>query len=109
MTTLNAFGFLFLGAVMIFLPAIDPILFQVTALDGASTSALWLIVMGCFQGSLGLAFIVRNEAAPLAVRLMNLRFPAIRPVIRSAPAQVLRPLPRGLTHGRSGEAQRMAA
>jgi hypothetical protein len=108
MTTLNALGFFLLGVLMIFVPAFFPASFAANALDGSSTSALWLGVMGLFQGSMGAFFIMRNEAAPLAVRLMTLRLPTLRPAERRAPAMILRPLQGGYIGGQGGD-ERIAA
>ncbi len=95
MTTLNAFGFFLFGLVMFFAPAFFPEYFAAKALDGSSTSALWLGVMGLFQGSMGITYLVRNEAVPFAVKLMTFRLPAFNPSERSVPAFVLRPLRNG--------------
>ena len=109
MTTLNAFGFFLLGVVMIFLPALAPVFFVVRAMDGSNTSELWLVVMGVLQGMMGVSFIIRNEATPLAVRLMTLRLPTFKPSERVAPALILRPLRGGYVGGQSSGNQRLAA
>ena len=95
---------------MIFLPVLAPGYFIANATDGSSTSALWLGLMGLFQGSMGSFFILRNEAIPLAVRLMTLRLPSFKPAERStAPGFILRPLQNSYMNGQSNEDQRMAA
>ena len=109
MTTTNALGFFLLGLGMIFLPTLAPSSFGANSLDGSSTSALWLGVMGMFQGSMGLFFILRNETVPLAVRLMRLRLPTFKPAERLARGFILRPLRDGYLGGESAENQRLAA
>lgn len=109
MTTLNAFGFFLLGLGMTFLPALAPGFFVAQATDGSNTSELWLVAMGTLQVMMGVSFIIRNEAAPLAVRLMALRLPAFKPVERVVPALILRPLRGGYVGGRSSGNQRLAA
>jgi hypothetical protein len=113
MTTLNAFGFFLFGMVMFFAPAFFPEYFAAKALDGSSTSALWLGVMGLFQGSMGITFLIRNEAVPFAVKLMTLRLPTFNPSERSVPGFVLRPLRDGYlsleSNADSNNDQRVAA
>lgn len=92
MTTLNAFGFFLFGIVLFFAPAFFPEYFVASALDGSSTSALWLGVMGLFQGSMGLACFIRNEAVPLTVKLMTLRLPTFKRSGRRVQGVVLRPV-----------------
>ena len=91
------------------MPVLAPGYFIANAADGSSTSALWLGVMGLFQGSMGTFFIFRNEAMPLAVRLMTLRLPAFKPAERAAPGFLLRPLQNGYMAGQSSDEQRLAA
>jgi hypothetical protein len=109
MTTLNALGFFLLGLAMIFLPVLMPAYFVAKAMDGSNTSGLWLGVMGLFQGSMGVGFIIRNEAAPLAIRLMTLRLPTFKPAERVSPAVILRPLRAGYMGSRTDDNQRVAA
>jgi hypothetical protein len=110
MTTLNALGFFLLGIVMAFLPVLVPGYFIANAADGSNTSALWLGVMGLSQGFMGTFFIMRNEAIPLAVRLMTLRLPSFKPAERSTvPGFLLRPLQNSYMTGQSNEDQRVAA
>lgn len=110
MTTLNAFGFFLLGLVMIFVPILLPDYFAANAADGSNTSALWLAVMGIFQGSMSCFYIVRNEAVPLAVRLMMLRLPTFKSMGRRiSPALMLRPAANSYLGGRNDNGQRMAA
>jgi len=110
MTTLNALGFFLLGIAMLFLPVLAPGYFVATAPDGSNASALWLNIMGLFQGSMGSFFIFRNEGMPLAVRLMTLRLPTFRPAEReTAPGFVLRPLQAGYMGAQSSEEQQLAA
>ena len=95
---------------MLFLPVLAPGYFVANAPDGSNTSALWLGVMGFFQGVMGTFFILRNEGVPLAVRLMTLRLPTFRPAERSSvPNFVLRPLQAGYMGAQSNEEQRLAA
>ena len=111
MTTLNAFGFFLLGLMMAILPVIASAYFPGNSLDGSNTSALWLEVMGVFQGSMGTFFIFRNEAAPFAVRLMTMRFPTFKPADRrtTAPGFLLQPVEGDYLPGQSGENQQLAA
>lgn len=109
MTTLNALGFFMLGIVMIFMPVLIPDYFVADAVDGSSTSALWLGVMGMFQGAMGTLFILRNETLPLLVRLMTLRLPTFKPAERIAPALILRPVQGGYAGNQSQHSQRLAA
>ena len=110
MTTLNAFGFFLLGLVMATVPVIASAYFPGNSLDGSNTSALWLEVMGMFQGSMGTFFIFRNEAAPFAVRLMTMRLPVFKPADRpTAPDFLLQPMGGDYLSGQSGENQRLAA
>lgn len=113
MTTLNAFGFFLFGIVMFFAPAFFPEYFAIKALDGSSTSAVWLCVMGLFQGSMGISCIIRNEAVPFTVKLMTLRLPAFGPSERPLRGFVLRPLRDGYLsfkgNADSNQAQRVAA
>lgn len=110
MTTLNALGFFLLGIAMLFLPVLAPTFFVANSPDGSNTSALWLAMMGLFQGSLGTFFIFRNEGMPLAVRLMTLRLPTFKPAERrSLPDFVLRPLDAGYMTSQTNDEQRVAA
>ena len=110
MTTLNALGFFLLGIAMLFLPVLAPAYFVANAPDGSNTSALWLGLMGLFQGLMGTFFIFRNEGVPFAVRVMTLRIPTFRPAERrSAPGFVLRPLQAGYMADQSNNDQRLAA
>ncbi len=113
MTTLNAFGFFLFGIGMFFAPAFFPQYFAANALDGSSTSALWLGVMGLFQGAMGIACLILNEAVPFAVKLMTLRLPTFKLPERAMPGFVLRPLPDGYLslrgNANSNDDQRVAA
>lgn len=110
MTTLNALGFFLLGIAMLFLPVLAPTYFVANATDGSNTSALWLGLMGSLQSSLGTFFIFRNEGMALAVRLMTLRLPTLKPAERrSVPGFVLRPLEAGYMSSSSNDEQRVAA
>jgi len=53
MTTHNAFGFLFLGLVMLWLPELAPAVAASHTAFGASTRELWLLFMGSVNASLG--------------------------------------------------------
>ena len=110
MTTSNALGFFLVGIAMFFVPALLPDSFAVRALDGSSTSALWLGVMGLFKAAMGIFYVARNEAVPFAVRLMTLRFPVFKPVSRVLPELLLRPLRDGyLSTSSDHDRRRLAA
>jgi hypothetical protein len=109
MTTSNALGFFILGITMFFVPAILPDCFAVRALDGSSTSALWLGAMGLFEATMGMFYIARNEAVPFAVRLMTLRLPVFKPARQALPELLLRPLRESYLSASSDHDQRLAA
>lgn len=109
MTTSNALGFFILGIAMLFAPALLPDSFAIRALDGSSTSALWLGVMGLFKTSTGMFYIARNEAVPFAVRLMTLRLPVFKPARQALPELLMRPLRDGYLSRSSDHDQRLAA
>ena len=109
MTTLNAVGFLLLGLVMLFMPSLFPTFFVVTVMDGSNTSALWLMVMGAFQAALGVSSVLKNEAVPLAIRLMTLKLPKYQTLGSVPSSTVLRPLAGVCLGGRAGNDQRLAA
>ena len=92
-----------------FLPALAPVYFPASAIDGSNTSALWLGFMGFLQSTLGAWFMLRNEAVPMAVRLMTLRLPTFKPAERAARGLVLRPLRGSYSGEQSNAGQRLAA
>jgi len=96
---------------MIFVPILWPDFFAANAANGSntSTSALWLEVMGIFQGSLGLFHILSNEAAPFAVRVMTFRLPSFKAARRVSSGVLLRPLRDGYLAADSNDERRMAA
>lgn len=53
MTTHNAFGFLFLGLVMLWLPELAPAIAAAHTAFGTSTRELWLLFMGSVNALLG--------------------------------------------------------
>lgn len=63
MNSANALSFLTLGIAMWALPVVFPGWFPATALDGSSTRALWLEVMGLVQAGLG-AWYLLSQYAP---------------------------------------------
>lgn len=67
MTTSHAFGFALLGLGMMFAPAYYPESFVASAMDGSSTSALWLEVMGVLNFLIGSFTALRNELTRLYV------------------------------------------
>lgn len=62
MNSANAIGFVALGLAMWLLPSVAPAYFPHSAVDGSSTRALWLEVMGLFQLGLGLVYLVNQYA-----------------------------------------------
>jgi hypothetical protein len=88
MTTPNAFGFLFLGLLMLLLPSLVPHWFPPNALDGSSTSALWLGLMGWVNDGVWAWVVTRNELVPLAQRALAWR---PQPLEEYVPAGILRP------------------
>ncbi len=68
MTLRNAGGFLSFGLVMGLLPLLAPSWFPRTGIDGTSTRALWLEVMGVMQTLLGGGPLVWKIAVPALVR-----------------------------------------
>jgi hypothetical protein len=109
MTTSNALGFFLVGIAMFFAPALLPDSFAVRALDGSSTSALWLGVMGLFKAAMGIFYVGRNEAVPFASRFLSLRLPVFKPASRALPELLLRPLREGYLSPSSDQDQRLAA
>ncbi len=65
MNPANAFGFLVLGIVMWALPVAFPAWFPASAIDGSSTRAIWLEVMGVVQAGLGVSFLLAQYASAL--------------------------------------------
>jgi hypothetical protein len=89
MTTPNAFGFLLLGLFMLLLPPAVPGWFPPNYhLDGSSTSALWLGLMGWVNDAIGAWFLARNELLPLAERALAWQ---PQPLEDFAPGKILRP------------------
>ncbi len=88
MTTIQALAFLTLGGVLNLLPVLAPAHFPPNSLDGSSTSALWLQLMGWVTGGLGAGYAARLHVWPAAARV-----PAWRPAMPAVlqPAQILRP------------------
>lgn len=62
MNTLNAIGFLCFGLGMGLAPVVAPDYFPASAIDGTSTRALWLQVMGIVQATLGGGYLIRRLA-----------------------------------------------
>ncbi len=88
MTTIHAYAFLALGGVLNLLPLLAPAHFPPSSLDGSSTSALWLQLMGWVNGAVGTGYVTRLEVLPAVARLLAWR-PALPPEMQ--PAQILRP------------------
>ena len=93
----DAPGFLVIGSLMSFLPALLPAYFPATGPDGTNTSALWLEVMGGVNNLVGIGLVARGLPAILS-RLLDWRLPALpqrRPAVAvrvRPPARVLRPV-----------------
>lgn len=67
MNSANAFGFLGVGLAMWLLPALAPSWFTHVAIDGSSTRALWLQVMGPVQVAIGLWFLGQRALTALRI------------------------------------------
>ncbi len=61
----NALGFVGFGITMWLLPHLAPGWFPHTAIDGSSTRALWVQMMGFVQCTLGLGFALHHATYPL--------------------------------------------
>jgi hypothetical protein len=72
MNCANAAGFLFLGIAMWLSPTVMPGLFQHTAIDGSSTRALWVQVMGCVQALIGTAYLLQSWCGSALEGMRNL-------------------------------------
>lgn len=105
MNTLNAFGFLLCGLVMILVPTYAPGLFPPNAFAGNS-SGLWVEFMGWVNSLMGAGYLVATQVYAAARRFLTWQ------PDRSAPArsaQILRP-PLGLARSnRAAADQRRAA
>ncbi len=88
MTTIHAYVFLALGGTFNLLPVLAPAHFPPNSLDGSSTSALWLQLMGWVNGGLGAGYAARLQVLPAVARVLAWR-PALPPEMQ--PAQILRP------------------
>ena len=75
MNATNALAFAILGSLMEILPRVFPSWFPPSGSDAASCRALWLVVMGAVQITLGVGFLATAHAYPLLARLF-LRGPA---------------------------------
>ncbi len=63
----NAAGFLCLGAAMWLLPVLNPSWFPPVAVDGSSTRALWLQLMGAVEFAFGFIYLLRHGCIPALV------------------------------------------
>jgi hypothetical protein len=88
MTTIHAYAFLTLGGGLNLLPLLAPAHFPPNSLDGSSTSALWLQLMGWVNGGLGAGYAARLQVLPAVARVLAWR-PA--PLPEFIPAEILRP------------------
>jgi hypothetical protein len=88
MTTIHAYSFLVLGWGLGLLPLVAPGYFPPTGLDGSSTSALWLQLMGGVNGAVGTGYVARLQVLPAVAQVLAWR-PALPPEMQ--PAQILRP------------------
>jgi hypothetical protein len=95
MTTIHAYAFLALGGVLNLLPLLAPTHFPPNSLDGSSTSALWLQLMGWVNGGLGAGYTARLQVLPAVAQVLAWR-PA--PLPEFVPAEILRPI-LSLDHG----------
>ncbi len=62
MNSANAIGFVALGLAMWLLPSVAPAWFPPAAVDGSSTRALWLEVMGLVQLGCGASYVIHQYA-----------------------------------------------
>lgn len=92
----DAIGFMGIGTLMTFLPALLPAYFPPTGLDGSNASALWLELMGTLNNLIGTWLVAREVPAvvnsmltwrlpiPIEARSVvsaNLLRPALQPVV----------------------------
>jgi hypothetical protein len=87
MNRANALTFLVIGVSMWLLPVVSPDSFRHVAVDGSSTRALWLQVMGLVQLGLGATYLLKHY--PLVSR----RAPEAATVSMPVPAAELPELP----------------
>ena len=80
MNNRNAWGFVSFGTVMSLLPLLAPAWFPPTGIDGASTRAIWLEVMGVFQLLLGGVRVLWHAVVPAFVRWLAFTPPPIAPL-----------------------------
>jgi hypothetical protein len=92
MNTRHAWGFLSLGLVMGLVPMVAPAWFPPSGMDGSSTRALWLELMGLVQTVLGGGRVTWHLAAPAIVRWLAVAPAPRAAVVPFAPAAD-RPLP----------------
>jgi hypothetical protein len=95
MTTIHAYVFLPLGGVLNLLPLLALAQFPPNSLDGSSTSALWLQLMGWVNGGLGAGYVARLQVLPVIGQALAWR-PV--PLPEFVPAEMLRPA-LSLDHG----------
>lgn len=74
----NALTMITLGAIMVAAPHVAPDWFQPTAIDGSSTRALWLSVVGTTQSGLAALWLLREALAQAWQRLQT-ALPAAHP------------------------------
>lgn len=71
MNAANALVFAAFGSLMEILPRAFPSWFPHTGADQASCRALWLLVMGAVQITMGVGFLVRARLLPATFRLFS--------------------------------------
>jgi hypothetical protein len=70
MNTQNACGFVGVGIAMWLLPLLAPTLIEPTGIFSESTRALWLLVMGCVNTTVGGSWLVRSSWVRLQPRVL---------------------------------------
>jgi hypothetical protein len=89
MNATNALLFAAFGSVMEVLPKLFPTWFPPSGADQSSCRALWLLLMGAVQVTIGVGFILRAHAAPAVLRVFA-------SVPASEPGTLALPTPRAL-------------
>jgi hypothetical protein len=89
MNALNALVFAALGSAMEILPKAFPTWFPSSGSDQASARAIWLLVMGAVQITVGVGFIVRAHVVPFVHGILS--------VVPAGSGTLALPNPRGVT------------
>ena len=105
MKAYDSLGFFLFGHLMAFFPALMPGAFPPGAVDGASTSVLWLEFMGIVNNFVG-AGILAQSVPPLVERLRVWR---LLPTVEVEPVPVLRPVPPDYAGAEPESGERLAA